>query len=410
MRLQAAIEPMYPVGGETVPLLRDLQKQVSAMPTLAERIAFFAAHADDKLVKDGGTWRTSRPFVVRFRDTDNTNGPSWNGPWKVFIGKKADLSDARVFFGWQDPSPGPNDGEAWKPAAVHEYRLEIPGVNLEIGTRYYWKISCRRRCTFQCDPNHGCARSKCYAESPVAEFRTEDAAPRWIALEGRSLFNIRDLGRRSGRGGRRVRQGMIYRGVTLMDDSTTGDIPGKSRLTANDLVYLRDELGIKTVLDLRTIGETGGLTVSPLGKDVQLIHRSSQSYHWLFSELDGKQAMAENFRVFCKPANYPIYFHCSGGADRTGSLAWVLHAVLGESRQETEVDWEVTFYPHIPDANPAPNEWRRALHLDEGFGRYGDADTPWDERIILYLKEQGVTDAEIETFRFIMLTEQDVIK
>jgi hypothetical protein len=192
-----------------------------------------------------------------------------------------------------------------------------------------------------------------------------------------------------------------YGGCTLNGDSQTGDIPGKIRLMPDDIVYMTDVLGIKTDLDLRTTGETGGLVVSPLGKGVNYIHRSSQSYKWLFTDKDGGKAMADNFRVFCDKANYPIYFHCSGGADRTGSLAWVLNAVLGVSRHETETDWEVTFYPDMPDANPG--DWRGEHHFDEGFGKYGDADTPWNERIVLYLKSLGITEKEIETVRAILL-------
>lgn len=398
----ASLEPVSPVGGETVPLLPELQKKVLAMPTPADRIAFFETNKEDKAVRCGTVYRTSAPLVFRFRDAGNPDGPSWNGPWKIYIGRKGDLSDARVFSVWQDPDPGPNDKSGWDPAAVHEYRVEVKDANLEIGTRYYWKVSCRRRCSFQCDPNHGCERSKRYSESPVSEFVTEAVAPRWIGLEGPQLFNVRDLGGRIGRGGMRVRQGMIYRGATLNDDSWTGDIPGKSRLTANDLAYLRGVLGIKTDLDLRTTGETGGMAVSPLGEGVKYIHRPSQSYRWLFTEEDGAKAMVDNFRLFCDRANYPIYFHCSGGADRTGSLAWVLNAVLGVSRHETETDWEVTFYPDMPDARP--DDWRGERHFDEGFGKYGDADTPWEQRVVLYLKKHGITDGEIAAFRSIMLS------
>ena len=395
------LEPVSPVGGEIVPLLPDVQKTMLSIPSLEERIAYFKANKDDKDLHCGTLHRSSRPLVFRFRDPGNKKGPSWNGPWKVFIGKKSDLSDARVFVVWQDPSPGPNDGDAFDPAAVHEYRIEVEGANIEVGARYYWKISCRRRCSMQCCPSHGCERSKDIAETPVSEFRTEDMAPRWIKLDGPKIFNVRDFGGRVGLGGRRVRQGMVYRGCTLNGDSQTGDIPGKIRLMPDDIVYMTDVLGIKTDLDLRTTGETGGLVVSPLGKGVNYIHRSSQSYKWLFTDKDGGKAMADNFRVFCDKANYPIYFHCSGGADRTGSLAWVLNAVLGVSRHETETDWEVTFYPDMPDANPG--DWRGEHHFDEGFGKYGDADTPWNERIVLYLKSLGITEKEIETVRAILL-------
>ena len=94
--LFATLEPVSPVGGETVPLLPEIQKKVIAMPTLAERIAFFADNKTNTNVRSGTQYRTSAPLVFRFRDTDNPDGPSWNGPWKVFIGKKPDLSDARL--------------------------------------------------------------------------------------------------------------------------------------------------------------------------------------------------------------------------------------------------------------------------------------------------------------------------
>lgn len=399
--LLAALEPVHPVGGETVPLLPDVQKKVLEIPSLAGRIAYFSDNKGDKTVHCGTLYRTSRPLVFRFRDSGNPDGPSWNGPWKVFIGKQPDLSDARVFVLWQDPVPGPNDKSGWDPAAVHEYSLEVKDANLEVGTRYYWRISCRRRCNQQCHPAHGCERSKKYDETPVSSFVTEDLAPRWIGLDGKELFNIRDMGGRKGLGGRRVRQGMIYRGCTLNADSWTGDIPGRNRMTPDDIAYMTEVLGVRTDLDLRTTGETGGLATSPLGKGVRYIHRSSQSYKWLFSEEDGGKATADNFRVFCDKANYPIYFHCSGGADRTGSLAWILNAVLGVSRHETETDWETTFYPVIPDADPG--DWRGEHYFDEGFGQFGGPGTPWDGRVILFLKANGITDAEIEAFRAIML-------
>ena len=88
--LLAALEPVHPVGGETVPLLPDVQKKVLEIPSLAGRIAYFDGHKGDKTVHCGTLYRTSRPLVFRFRDSGNPDGPSWNGPWKVFIGKQPD--------------------------------------------------------------------------------------------------------------------------------------------------------------------------------------------------------------------------------------------------------------------------------------------------------------------------------
>ena len=123
-------------------------------------------------------------------------------------------------------------------------------------------------------------------------------------------------------------------------------------------------------------------------------------YRTLFGE-DGKRIMAENFRLFCRRENYPIYFHCIGGADRTGSLAYVLNGVLGVPRHDLETDWEETFYPQLPELRPGypgDSHWRRLQHLTDGFMKYGDAQTPWRRRIELYLLDCGITAKEIRQF------------
>jgi protein-tyrosine phosphatase len=169
-----------------------------------------------------------------------------------------------------------------------------------------------------------------------------------------------------------------------------------------DAKYLTGTLGIRTDLDLRGIGETACMTESPLGPGVKYIQRSSQCYKGIFKD-DGKKAMAENFRVFCSPENYPVLFHCIGGADRTGALAYVMNGVLGVDRREMETDWEATFYPRIPDANPDPGYWCRESHFNDGFSKYGEDGDSWNRRIELYLLDCGVTKEEIESFKAIML-------
>ena len=274
-------------------------------------------------------------------------------------------------------------------------------ANLEIGARYYWQVACRGYCGFGCGPKHGCKASKSLAKSPVATFTTEDLAPRWIAIEGRTA-NIRDLGGRHTADGRRVKQGLVFRGQGLNDNSVTGEAQGRNRLTAEDVKYFTRTLGIKTDLDLRSPGETADLAESPLGPTVRLVVRSSSCYRGIFDE-HGKKVMAANFREFCDRKNYPIYFHCIGGADRTGSLGYVLNGVLGVDRHELETDWEQTFYPRIPDANPDPNFWCRESHFNAGFAKYGKEGDSWNRRIELYLLDCGITPEEIKTFREIML-------
>ena len=421
----AAVVPVSPTGGVEVALLPEAQKRIMSFATNEERAA--AVRADGEKPKDerfyekdrASKWRTSLPLNLKWRTTDGEEGP-----WKILIGKTPDLSGAtEVWLNSKSALKMTLTGTSKTGEEVegkeHVYTYEMPCANLEIGCTYYWKVwsnvACRRfphgstmyaGCPY-CDGRRAVA-------SDVASFVTEAMPPRWIKLKGK-VANVRDLGGWKTLDGRRTRQGMVFRGQGLNDGSVNGERPGPSRMMVDDVNYLRDELGIRTILDLRTDLEAGGMAESPLGPGVRLVHRASPAYEGLFAVgdkaggfnkylcPDGKKAMAENFRVFCDKANYPIYFHCAGGADRTGSLAYVLMGVLGVSRHDVEVEWETTFYPGLPEFAGDKSQWRSKQHFDEGFAGYGDADTPLARRIELYLLDCGVTQAEIDRFRSIML-------
>ena len=395
--LFAMIESVSPTEGEVVAIVPDAQKAVMNQPTLEDRMKLLQKdRKHGKKLKHDKYWRRALPFVLTLRATAGENGP-----WKVVIGKSPDLSDGRVWYVKTSKTDEASGREVASGTTQSVSQVTIPQANLEVATRYYWKVVCRGSCGRDCGPKHGCKACHTVAETPVKSFVTEDFAPRWIALEGR-VGNLRDIGGRIGLGGRRVRQGLIYRGQGLNDNSVTGERRGRNRLTVEDVDYLTGTLGIKTDLDLRSAREIADLAASPLGERVTFINHPSPAYAAIFSER-GRKDMAGNFRVFCDRKNYPVYFHCIGGADRTGSLAYVINGVLGVSRHELETDWEATFYPSVPDENPDTKFWRRESHFSDGFAKYGDADTSWNDRIVLYLRSCGITDEEIARFREIML-------
>ena len=381
----AALEPVSPIEDATVALVPEAQKTVMKAPTPEARIQLLKEDSKSgKKLRHDKFWRKSTPFVLEVKTTQGEKGP-----WKVMIGRKSDLSDARIWYLSSTKNVSKSDDAV---------RIEVPWANLEIASRYYWKVVGRE------------AEGGKSIESPVASFVTEDFAPRWIALEGR-VGNVRDLGGRLGLDGRRVRQGLVYRGQGLNENSITGEAKGRNRLTVEDVAYLTGTLGIRTDLDLRSKVEIADMTSSPLGDSVKFIWRSSPAYAGIFTD-GGRKVMAENFRVFCDRANYPIYFHCIAGADRTGSLAYVLNGALGVDRHELETDWESTFYhwestfdPQVPDGK-SENIWLREQHFSTGFAKYGEEGMSWNDRIVLYLKDCGITDAEIEAFRGIMLEEK----
>ena len=398
--LQAAIVPVSPVAGKTIQLVPDAQTKLMNMPTYKERLEFLQwDRANGKKVRHDPNWRKALPVVLEWKATAGEKGP-----WKILIGKKPDLSDARVWFKAVKETDKATGRESGKDQSQKNEKYEVPYANLEINTTYYWRVCTRGYCGWGCNPKHGCEACKKVCESEISSFKTEDFAPRWMAIEGR-VGNMRDLGGRKTVDGRRVKQGMIYRGQGLNDNSTTGEIRGRNRLTAADVEYMTGTLGIKTDLDQRSPGEVADMTASPLGPSVKWIHNSSSCYAGIFLE-DGKKAMAKNFRVFCDPANYPIYFHCIGGADRAGSLAYTLNGILGVERHLLNTDWESTFYPTLPEMRSDYKDhtfWCGEWHFDDGFAKYGDANTSWNKRIELYLLDCGVTMEEIEKFRSIML-------
>ena len=390
--LLAVVELVSPVNDEEVRLLPENQRAVLKLETLEERKALFAKDMENGKIIRHGQWRESVPLELKWRATAGEYGP-----WLVEIGKKPDLSDAK-FYTWVRNGVETN--------IVHHVRTG----NFEIATKYYWRVTP----DYYCDKwGHGrtcdCPGRLTQAQSAIGSFTTEDLAPRWIKIEGR-VGNFRDLGGRIGLNGRRVKQNMVFRSQGLNDNSPDGVmLRGRNRLTMEDKRYLVDELGIKTDLDLRSPREVVGMNgVSPLGFEVKYINHSSCDYSRIFEE-HGKKVMAENFRVFCDRANYPILFHCIAGADRTGALAYVLNGVLGVKRGEIETDWESTFYPNIPEFNngkPGELSWNSEQRFNIGFGKFGDENSTWNDRVVLYLKSCGITDEEIETFRSIMLEDQ----
>ena len=190
--------------------------------------------------------------------------------------------------------------------------------NLEINTAYEWTVV------------NALGTAK-------GTFTIEDEAPRLLrdplATATTGIRGIRDLGGRVGLGGRRVRQGRVFRCSQLnKEESFVTD--------ANRGLYL-DELGIRTDLDFRSGDELYGITSSPLGPSVRWVNAQIGSYTGLFGSTTG---FKKTFDTFLDEANYPIVFHCAAGRDRTGVVAFLLNALLGVDEEELIKDWEANAF------------------------------------------------------------------
>jgi len=177
-----------------------------------------------------------------------------------------------------------------------------------------------------------------------------------------------------------------------------GVVPGKSWVEGANGEYIRSRFGIRTDLDLRSDEECHGMTGSPLGPDVKWFHYPSSAYGGM-QDKAGKEAFAKAFRVFLDERNYPIDFHCISGADRTGSVSYILCGLLGADDDRLARDWEASgFWTRGTGFCHA----KRYDRLVDGFKKNFPAAT-MRERLEKYVLSLGFSEEDIATFRRIML-------
>lgn len=163
---------------------------------------------------------------------------------------------------------------------------------------------------------------------------TTDVGPRFMKIDG--IYNVRDLGGYKTLDGKTTVQGLLYRGGSL----TPADVYPHD-LTDSGKAYMSDVLGIKTEIDFRTAAEAGGHTESPI-PGANLAYITLGGYADAFGVF--KDGYRDVFLMLADKDNYPMYMHCTGGADRTGTVAFLLNALLGVSELECIQDYELTTF------------------------------------------------------------------
>lgn len=200
-------------------------------------------------------------------------------------------------------------------------------------------------------------------------------------------------------------KGLSTRSAGFNDNAKTNaageHIKGKIRVSEADRRLCTECLGIRTDLDLRVDFEVWGMDGSPLGPAVRWVRVPTLSYAG-FGRPNGIERFKRDFALFLDRQNYPVIFHCIGGADRTGSLAFVLNALLGVDEDELEKDWELTAFNTV---NPLFRHCDRYDKLLQVFAAYEGRTI--NERVLNWALANGVTDSDIRTFREIMLEPKD---
>ena len=105
------------------------------------------------------------------------------------------------------------------------------------------------------------------------------------------------------------------------------------------------------------------------------------------------------FGVLADEANYPLVFHCIGGADRTGTVVLLLNALLGVDDEKLLQDYELTLFSTCGDRSRNFDLFRAFL---DSLQAYGTPEEPLAVKAEGYLLAAGVTPAQISEIRRIL--------
>ena len=253
--------------------------------------------------------------------------------------------------------------------------------NLYKGSEYYLRVTAL------------CGEQRTSREST---FTTTDLGPRVMQIDG--VYNVRDLGGYDTPDGR-IRQGLIYRGGALSPSNDYSTVA----IRESGKTYISQTLGIKLEMDLRSQGENlnvpEGESVIP-GATMKYFH--VDGYSSAFNNATFRQSYKNVFSALAVRENYPIYMHCTGGADRTGTVSFLLNALLGVDESDLIHDYEFTSFSFYGVRDSKTGfyadyfiPFRNTLETFEG--------ETLAEKTASYLLSIGVTQDEIDSIRSILI-------
>lgn len=218
-------------------------------------------------------------------------------------------------------------------------------------------------------------------------------ALRWIKTQENLAvaWNVRDLGGWACDGGT-VKYGLLIRG---------------GRITAEDRDVLVGELGVQHEIDLRGMegrdpSDGDIATESPLGNDVWFTIAQKAAMY----ALTPVETWQTYLRCVIDAVTHrePVYFHCTAGADRTGTLACVLEGLLGMSQSDIDKDYELTtFYSGSGTDALARRrnepDWTKLINAINAVS----GDSFRDKCVRFAVSTCGMTMADINAYRAAMI-------
>ena len=224
--------------------------------------------------------------------------------------------------------------------------------------------------------------------SNITTFLVDETAPRNLKIG--SMSNCRDMGGRSNFSGGKIKQGLIYR------TSETGSSPSNE---------IKEEMLNRFKIKSEIYVKDGSNSSSPLGSSVKFFNCSMDYGSTPYSNMcRNAERLRKVFSVLGDVNNYPLFYHCRIGTDRTGICGIAINGVLGVSFNETIQDYAFSNFGKIDGQRYAhkesdPNGDDCAKYIDEILAMPGKN---FQEQTIYYLLTIGVPAQTIQNVIDIM--------
>lgn len=165
--------------------------------------------------------------------------------------------------------------------------------------------------------------------SNTRTFKVDETYPRNLAIGG--MTNNRDLGGRLLEDGGKIKQGLVYRTSGFKFDYST-------EITAAGREVMLGHMKVKTEVNVAD-GNNYNLSLPGTTLINAYMDYDSAGSNSLNHFTRNAESVKDFFEIVADNNNYPVYFHCRIGTDRTGLCSILLNGLLGVSLNEIYQDY-----------------------------------------------------------------------
>ena len=253
-----------------------------------------------------GTKHLSDPLAVNLEWNFNVPSGKTLSRYDVVVGKEADLKDGYAIKG------------------TTATQLDV--YNSYLGTNYFKVVA-----------NYADGTKD---ESEIKSYQVDEVYPRNIKIDG--MTNCRDMGgARVLESGGKIKQGLIYRTSSTSSWAYgRGAVPDTITTAGKEELFTR--LGCKTEINVNNSGSKQ----DGVQNYVEAYMYYDSGKHHLYRNAE---PLKEVFHALSDINNYPVFYHCRIGTDRTGLCAIMISGLLGVPKNLIYQDYLFSNFGNIQE-------------------------------------------------------------